>query len=48
MIFKNYKDKEFVCRQCSLFLDNSELIEGCCPSCNTDEDLFINDNNEDE
>lgn len=43
MIFKDYKDREFTCRQCNFFLDQEELIDGCCPNCGTDEDLFMNE-----
>jgi len=46
-LVKNDKDKEFVCRQCASYLDTHELIEGKCPDCNNDEDLFVNDLNED-
>ena len=41
------EDKELHCRQCGEFLDSKELEEGKCPNCETDEDLFINDENED-
>jgi rubrerythrin len=44
---KDYKDKEFICRQCNSFLDSGELIEGNCPDCETDEYLFHNDLDED-
>jgi Zn finger protein HypA/HybF involved in hydrogenase expression len=40
---KNEKEKEFVCRKCSIFLDSQELENGCCPSCETDSDVFLND-----
>ncbi len=43
---QEYK-KEFICKQCGTFLDTNELIEGNCPDCENDEDLFINDGNED-
>ena len=42
-IFKDDKEKEFICRQCATFLDSNELIEGKCPNCLNDEDLFINE-----
>lgn len=38
------KEKEFICRQCSTYLDSEELLDGKCPNCETDEDLFINEN----
>ena len=40
---KNNKEKEFMCRQCGEFLDSEELVEGKCPNCETDEDIFINE-----
>lgn len=40
---KNKKDKEFICRQCGISLDAEELVEGNCPSCENDEDVFINE-----
>lgn len=46
-IFKDEKEKEFVCRQCAIFLDVNELKDGKCPECENDEDLFMNEN-EDE
>jgi rubrerythrin len=45
---KEDKDREFECRQCGLFLDGEDLIDGKCPSCENDEDLFDNSLNEDE
>ncbi len=42
-ILKNNKEKEFMCRQCGEFLDSEELVEGKCPNCETDEDIFINE-----
>jgi rubrerythrin len=46
---KNYgildQNKEFVCRQCGLFLD---LKDGKYPNCKTDEDIFVNDLNDEE
>jgi rubrerythrin len=46
-IFKDEKDKEFICRQCNTFLDANELTEGKCPNCDNDGDVFINED-EDE
>lgn len=40
---KQYNEKELVCRQCGIFLDRQELVDGNCPSCENDEDVFIND-----
>ena len=40
---KDDKDKEFICKQCSSFLDKKDLEDDKCPNCNTDEDLFMND-----
>ena len=39
-------EKEFVCRHCGKFLDSEDLVEGCCPVCETDDGVFLNDNNE--
>ena len=47
-VFKDDLDKEFQCRQCSLFLDQNELKNGACPSCKTDEYLFLNIDEDDE
>ncbi len=44
---KDDRGKDFMCRQCGLFLDQKELKDGNCPDCGTDEDLFMNDENED-
>jgi len=44
----NESEKEFVCRQCGMFLDSKDLIDGKCPCCNSDENIFINDLNEQE
>lgn len=44
---KDNKDKEFHCRQCAGFFDSDELENGSCPECGTDEDLFMNED-EDE
>ena len=35
--------KEFICRQCSTFLGVEDLVDGKCPNCDTDEDIFTND-----
>jgi rubrerythrin len=45
-IFKDETKKEFVCRQCGRFLNAEELIDGKCPKCDTDDDVFLNDLNE--
>jgi hypothetical protein len=47
MIFKDKKDKEFVCRSCGMFLDSNELADGGC-HCETDDDIFANDLKEEE
>ena len=39
----NSKDKEFICRVCSTFLDKEELVDGRRPDCGSDEDIFINE-----
>lgn len=39
----NNKDKEFICRMCSTFLNKEDLVEGSCPDCGSDEDIFINE-----
>ena len=39
-------DKEFICKQCNTYLDQKDLVDGKCPNCETDEDLFINDKDE--
>ena len=41
-MYKDYKDKEFQCRQCNSFLDSEELVDGKCPDCETDEELYQN------
>lgn len=43
----NEEKKEFICKQCGFFLNTIDLKDGKCPNCNTDEDLFVNDRNED-
>ena len=40
---KRDKEKEFICKQCNQFLDSKELVNGKCPHCKNDEDLFINE-----
>lgn len=40
-------DKEFICKQCLSYLDVGDLVDGDCPNCESDEDVFINDKNED-
>lgn len=40
------KGKEFICRQCSTFLDASDLVDGNCPNCKSDEDIFVNEEEE--
>ena len=47
MGYKNDNNKEFICRQCSTFLDVDDLIDGKCPNCETDEDIFLNEDDED-
>jgi Zn finger protein HypA/HybF involved in hydrogenase expression len=44
---KEYEEYELHCRQCGQFLDSEDLIDGECPNCETDEDLFENDINDD-
>ena len=39
----NDKNKEFVCRRCSVFLNKEDLVDGKCPDCGSDEDIFINE-----
>jgi rubrerythrin len=41
---KEDKDKDFICRQCNIYLDVHDLVDGKCPNCNNDEDVFINEN----
>jgi rubrerythrin len=41
-IFKADTDKEFHCRKCGSFLDNTDLKDGKCPTCDSDEEVFIN------
>lgn len=40
---KEENEKELFCRQCAKFLDSQELVDGNCPSCMSDEDVFTND-----
>jgi len=47
MGWDNDSEKELHCRQCGCFFDSEELDDGICPNCETDEDIFINDWNED-
>jgi len=42
------KDKEFHCRQCGAFLDSEDIVDGNCPNCETDEDIYINDDGNEE
>jgi rubrerythrin len=35
--------KEFVCRACGKFLDSQDLVDGCCPVCESDESIFLNE-----
>lgn len=45
---KNNEEKEFICRGCGKFLDSSDLTEKGCPICESEENIFINDiDNED-
>jgi len=45
MSSKDETKKEFVCRQCTRFLDTEDLRNGMCPSCKTDDHIFHNDLN---
>lgn len=40
---KEDKDKYFVCKMCNLFLDINELVNGKCPDCKSDDNLFHNE-----
>lgn len=42
-IFKEDTDKEFVCKECNTFLDQNELEDGNCPNCESDDNVFHND-----
>ena len=46
MLKWNNSDKEFICRQCSTYLNADDLIDGNCPNCENDEDIFINEDEE--
>lgn len=48
IFYTNDTHKEFVCRQCTTFLNSEDLVDGKCPNCNTDEDIVANDIDEDE
>jgi Zn finger protein HypA/HybF involved in hydrogenase expression len=48
MAYKDETKKEFVCRRCVKFLDTKDLKNGKCPNCNTDEDIYNNDLNDDD
>jgi len=48
MDYKDETKKEFVCRQCCTFLDTKELNNGKCPKCDTDEDVYLNDLNDED
>jgi rubrerythrin len=41
-MIKENKNKEFICRRCSLLLDIDELEEGMCPSCRDDRHILFN------
>ncbi len=41
-IFKNEKEKDLKCRQCAIFFDYDDLIEGACPECGSADDVFEN------
>lgn len=41
-ISKEESEKEFICKQCSLFLDHHDLKNGCCPECGSDEEIYLN------
>ena len=42
MGYKDDRNKELICRQCSLFLDSEDLVDGKCPECGNDEAIFLN------
>jgi Zn finger protein HypA/HybF involved in hydrogenase expression len=48
MAFKDETKKEFVCRQCTTFLNSEDLKNGNCPNCESDEYIFSNDLNDEE
>ena len=35
--------KEFTCKQCNTFFNNNETVNGVCPDCGGDEDVFANE-----
>lgn len=43
MSWKISDNKDIVCRGCANFFNNQELIEGKCPICETDENLYLNE-----
>lgn len=43
MAYKEENEKEFICRRCSKFLDTEDLVNGKCPNCKTDENIYINE-----
>ena len=46
MAYKEETEKEFICRRCSKFLDTEDLVDGKCPYCETDEDIYLNELND--
>lgn len=42
---KDETKKEFICRACLKFLDSQDFVDGCCPICESDESIFVNDLN---
>lgn len=48
-MFNKYESKkEFVCRNCGKFLNVVDLIDGKCPLCKSDENIFQNDFSDEE
>jgi rubrerythrin len=47
MAYIDETKKEFICRQCLSYLDTEDLEDGKCPNCETDEDIFNNELNDD-
>jgi rubrerythrin len=45
---KTRKQKSYICRQCCTFLDLTDLKDGNCPNCGTDENIYNNDLLEDQ
>ena len=43
MASKKDIEKKFICRACAEFFDEEDLDKGKCPTCKTDERVFIND-----